>query len=293
MPMPKFVRPPEPPSVRSSVVVEKKSCCNDAGPSCPCHKFGGWFMKKLFITFTAILLVYGIFYVGTLIRNNIKTYEFIGKADRMERTITVNGNGKVNGNNDIAMTTIGYTNVDKDVSKAQVNNKKVMDQVLSALKALGVADKDLQTNYSIYPEYNYSQDQGQQLIGYRVNNQTAVKIRDLAKIPEILGLAGKYGATEISGLNFTIDEPENLKAQARDEALLDARARALVLAKSLRVRLGSVVAYNEYEGGGDYPQPIYSSKSSVMGMGGGAPEAVAGGSKDVNMNVSVTYEILP
>ena len=156
MPMPKFVRPPEPPFVRSSVVVEKKSCCNDAGPSCPCHKFGGWFMKKLFITFTAILLVYGIFYVGTLIRNNIKKYDYIGKADRIERTITVNGSGKMNGNNDIAMTTIGFSNVDKDVSKAQVNNKKVMDQVLSALKAFGVADKDLQTNYSIYPEYNCS-----------------------------------------------------------------------------------------------------------------------------------------
>lgn len=291
MAIPKFVRPLETPSV--APVVEKKSCCSGAGPVCPCHKFGGWFMKKLFITFFAIFLVYGIFYVGTLIRNNIKVYSFIGKADRTERTITVNGNGKVVGSNDIAMTTIGYSNVDKDVAKAQADNKKVMDQVLSSLKNLGIAEKDLQTNYSIYPEYNYTQELGQQLVGYKVSNQVAVKIRDLSKIPEILGLAGKNGATEVSGLNFTIDEPENLKAQARDKALIDARARALVLSSSLGVRLGSVVAYNEYEGAADYPTPIMMYSKTDNGMGGGAPEAVAGGSKDVNMNVSVTYEILP
>jgi len=289
MPIPKFVRPPQPPPVPV-----KNYSQDDSNNGCYCNKFGSWFIKKLLMTFFAILLVYVIFYVGTLIRNNIKQYDFIGKADRMERTITVNGSGKVNGSNDIAMTTIGYSNTDKDVAKAQLDNKKVMDQVFNSLKSLGIADKDLQTNYSVFPEYNYTQDKGQQLTGYRVSNQVSVKIRDLSKIPEILGLAGKYGATEISGLNFTIDDPDSLKAQARDKALIDARSRAVVLVNSLGVKLGGVVAYNEYEGGADYPLPVYSSKA-VMGMGGGgaAPEVVAGGSKDVTMNVSVTYEISP
>lgn len=287
MPIPKFVRPPEP----SSIPV-KNYAQDNSSTGCYCNKFGNWFIKKLLMTFVAILLVYGIFYVGTLIRNNIKKYDFIGRADRMERTITVNGSGKVNGSNDIAMTTIGYSNTGPDVAKEQLNNKKVMDQVFNALKSLGVADTDLQTNYSVYPEYNYTQDKGQQLTGYRVSNQATVKIRDLSKIPDILGLAGKYGATEIFGLNFTIDDPESLKARARDKALTDARARANVLVNSLGVRLGGVVAY--YEGGTeDYPIPVYEKSVLGMGMGGVAPEVIAGGSKDVTMNVSVTYEILP
>ena len=289
MPIPKFVRPPQPPPMPMKNYSEVNS-----NNSCYCNKFGSWFIKKLLMTFVAILLVYGIFYVGTLIRNNIKQYDFIGKADRVERTITVNGSGKITGNNDIAMTTVGYSNVDKDIAKAQLDNKKVMDKVFDALKSLAIADKDLQSNYSVYPEYNYTQDKGQQLIGYRVSNQVSVKIRDLSKIPDVLGLVGKYGATEISGLNFTIDDPDSLKAQARDKALTDARSRALILVNSLGVKLGGVVAYNEYEGGIDYPMPLYSSKAVVgMGVGGTAPEVVAGGSKDVTMNVSVTYEILP
>jgi len=255
------------------------------------HGFHNHFAKKIMMTIIGILLVYGVFYMGTLIRNNVKKYDFIGKADHMERTITVNGYGKVNGNNDIAVTTMGYSNTDKDVAKAQAENKKVMDQIYAELKKMGVEDKDLQSNYTIYPDYNYTQDRGQELKGYRVSNSLTIKIRDLKKISTVLALAGKYGATEVSGLSFTIDEPENLKSQARDKALADVKVKAAHLANSLGMRLGGIVSYNEYEGDNVFYQPkmMYSE---VGGMGGGGPAAISGGSKDVSMNVTITFEVL-
>lgn len=257
----------------------------------PMSGFHNHFAKKIMMTIAGILLVYLVFYVGTLIRNNVKKYDFIGKADRMERTITVNGFGKVNGNNDIAVTTMGYSNTDKDVAKAQANNKKVMDQIYTELKKMGVEDRDLQSDYSIYPDYNYTEDKGQELKGYRVNNSLIIKIRDLNKISEALSLAGKYGATEVSGLSFTIDEPENLKSQARDKALADVKVKADHLANVLGMRLGGIVSYNEYEGGVDLYQPkmMYAEAG---GIGGGGPAAISGGSKDVNMNVTITFEVL-
>ena len=260
---------------------ENKKCCGG-------HSFFG---KKLLMTLLGILLVYIIVLAGTLIRNNGKKYFYIGKADKMERTIVVSGFGKVSGNNDLAVTTIGYSNTDKDVAKAQGDNKKVMDQIMSDLKTLGVVDKDLQSNYTIYPDYIYNQLKGQELVGYKVTNQLTVKIRDLSKIPQILGLAGKYGATEVSGLNFTIDDPENLKIDARIKALGDAKTKAQYLSEKLGVRLGSVVSFNEYEGSNDNFPMKNMTFSSVEG--GGGPESVASGSKDVTMNVSLTYEILP
>jgi uncharacterized protein YggE len=256
-------------------------------------EYCGHFGKKIVVTTAAILLVYAVVYVGTLIRNNIKKYEFIGRADRMERTITVSGYGKVNGSNDIAVTTMGYSNTDKDVAKAQADNKKVMDQIFAELKKMGVEDRDLQSSYTIYPDYNYTPDRGQELKGYRVNNSLTIKIRDLKKITDVLSLAGKYGATEVNGLSFTIDEPENLKSQARDKALMDSKKRAEHLAQVLGLRLGGVITYNEYEGGGDFYQPPMYMKDSMggMGMGGAAPAAISAGSKDVSMNVNVTYEL--
>ncbi len=260
---------------------------------CGCTYWGGEFVKKIILTFLGVLLVYVIFFIGTLIRNNLKKYETIGMSPKMERTIMVTGIGRALGSNDIAMTTIGYSNTDKDVAKAQETNKSVMDKVMADLKKMGVEDKDLQSNYTIYPDYTYSQDKGQELKGYRVTNQLTVKIRDLAKISEVLGLAGKYGANEVGGLSFTIDDPENLKSVAREKGLNDAKAKAEYLAKSLGMRLGSVVNFNEYvPDSGMYP--YYKDALNIgAAEGGGAPAAVASGSRDVTVNVNVTYEILP
>ena len=252
------------------------------------HGFG----KKLLMTFVGILLVYAVFYLGTAIRNNMKQYNYIGRADQMERNITVNGFAKVNGNNDIAITSIGFSNINKDIAQAQADNNKVMDQVSADLKKLGIQEKDLQTNYNIYPEYNYTEDKGQQLQGYRVTNSVTVKIRDLTKISDVLALAGRYGANEVGGLSFTIDDPENLKAEARNKALADARVKAMNLANTLGVRLGDVIGYyeNDSQGGEYYP---VAAMDKAMGMGGATNQVVvSSGSKDVSMNVSIVYEIL-
>lgn len=269
----------------------KQEC---VGHGCCSKCWGGDFGKKILLTFFGVLLVYLIFFVGTLVRNNIKKYDYIGRSEKMESTILVNGIGKVNGSNDIAMTTIGYSNTDKDVAKAQITNKKVMDQVMTELKKMGVAEKDMQTNYTVYPDYDYTEDKGQVLKGYKVSNQLTVKIRDLSKVTQILGLAGKYGATEVGGLNFAVDDSENLKSEARAKAIADAKAKAMFLAQSLGVQLGRIVSYTEYEASSGVE---YFAKSGMMGAeGGGAatmmPE-VASGSKEVLMNVSMNYEITP
>lgn len=248
------------------------------------------------MVFVGVLLVYGIFYLGTLVRNNIKKYYYIGQADKMERILMVAGYGKVTGNNDIAVTTIGYSTTDKDMAKAQGDNKKVMDQVFADLKKLAVADADMQSNYTVYPEYNFTQDKGTELKGYKVTNQVTIKIRDLAKISQILGLAGKYGANEVNGLSFTIDDPENLKAQAREKAVADAKAKALKLAASLGVRLGNVISYSEYEAGPEYYPKFASSNMMVDGMGAGggvAPAQIAAGANDVAISVNLNIEMLP
>lgn len=255
-----------------------------------CHKekHGDHFGKKIIMTLFGVLLVYLTFYVGSLMRNSTRQYYFIGKADQTERTITVNGFAKVNAKNDLAMTTVGYTNTDSDVAKAQADNKKVMDAVMADLKKLGIEDKDLRSDYSINPQYDYT-DKGQVFKGYQVINNVTVKIRDLSKITSILGLPTKDGANQIGGLTFTIDDTENLKTTAREKALVDAKRRAAQLTQSLGVALGEVVAYADYE---SQTAPIAYSRSMAMdGIGGGAPAIIEGGSNDVSMNVSVTYKI--
>jgi uncharacterized protein len=262
----------------------KSECCQTS--CCSGSNFGKLLMLVLF----GILLVYLIFYIGTLINNNLKKSDYIGMAPKQERTVAVTGFGKITSSNDIAMTTLGYTNTSTDVAKAQADNKKVMDKVMAELKRLGVSEKDIKSSYSVYPQYNYSASSGRKFNGYQVTNQLTIKIRDLDKIQSVLALAGKYGANQISGLSFTVDDNESLKSKARAKALVDANKKAQVIAKYLGVRLGKAISYVEYENSKGYPLLKSMSSLDESSIGGSGP-TVSGGSSNVEMNVNVVYEI--
>ncbi|MBI2444192.1 MAG: SIMPL domain-containing protein [Candidatus Magasanikbacteria bacterium] len=290
-------------SMTAPVAVAADDCCggvNCGGGSSDCGgaasapgAYFGSFGRKLLATLVGVLLAYLIFYVGTLIHLNLKRYQVVGLADTPERTLSVTGIGKVTGRNDIAVTTLGFSNLDKDVAKAQADNKKVMDQAMAALGKLGIAEADLQSDYNIAPEYHYTKANVQEFKGYRVSNRVTVKIRDLKKIPAVLSLAGQYGINEVGGLSFTIDDPGNLKTRARDLALRDAQFKAARLAAALGVRLSGVISYGEYEGGG--PE-LYGNLAPLRlpdAVGGGGPETIPGGSREVLLNIQLTYKILP
>lgn len=268
---------------------KKSSCCGgQCKPQCCC---GHHVVKKILITLAGILLVYLIVFVGTMIRNNMQKYYFIGKADISERMITIEAQGKVTIKPDLGVTTMGMVAEAKTVTEAQKKNTDVMNKLIVSLKNLAVAEKDIQTaNYNVYPQYDYT-DGKSVLKGYQVSQNVTIKIRDLTKADQILGLAGEVGANTVSSLQFTFDDDEVYKAQARDLALKKIAEKAQVLAQQLGIKFGKVVSYNEY--GGD--NGIYPMKyaSDIGGMGGSVESApsIQPGSNDVVMNVNVTFEI--
>ncbi len=265
--------------------MEEKSCCRAS-----CCNAG----KKIMVTLLGILVVYVIFLVGTMIRNNLVEYNYIGISDRMERSITVDAEGKVTATPDIAVTTMGMVAEGVTVAEAQENNTLTMNKLIAELKAMGIAEADLQTlNYNIYPKYNYTEEEGRVLDGYEVHQSLQVKIRDLEKANSVLALAGEVGANSVSGLDFTIDDDEVYKMQAREKALEKVMQKAKFLSESLGVKILKVVSYSEYESGAN-GTPYYKDMmmESAYGLGGGATAPdVQSGSMDVTMNVAVTFEI--
>lgn len=279
----------EQPTKKTKMVASQNKNNKKINPCCSLltHKHCSGFGHTLVKVLGGILLVYLIFYIGTLINNNLQKSKYIGMAPKQERTIQVAGYGKIVGSNDIAVTTIGYSNTSTDVATAQANNKKIMDAVLKDLKNMGIKEKDIQSNYSVYPQYNYT-NSGRKFGGYQVNHQMKIKIRNLSTVSNVLTLAGKYGANQVGGLNFTVDDNESLKSQARIKALADAKNKAQVIANYLGVSLGKAVSYNEYENNKTY-YPI--AKTMVEGLGGTSAPEVSTGSSNVEMNVNVIYEI--
>jgi len=256
------------------------------------HLHCGSFHKKLFTTFVGILLVYLIVFLGVLIRNEIKKYDYIGIDDKSERAITVDAMGKVTAKPDIAMTTMGVTTKAKTVADAQAENTRIMNELILKLKGLGITEDDIQTtNYNIYPTYNWTELSGQVLDGYEISQNVSVKIRDLEKANQVIVLAGEVGATNVSGLNFTVDDKENYLKQAREEAFEKVVEKIKILSSSLGVKVLGIVSYNEYEGGTDGMYKGYPMMLDLgLGGGEGSPDIQAG-SQELILNVSVTFEI--
>lgn len=262
---------------------KKEMCCHGSMPVC----------KIVGAIFAVVLVIY----FGVLTWNAVKQHDYIGRENKQVYTIAITGEGKVTAIPDIAEISLGIQTDKPTVAVAQKENTDKMNQIISQLKGMGIDAKDIQTtNYSIYPRYDYSNGR-QAVLGYTVSQNVAVKIRNLDKVGDIVDKAGSLGANQVGSLNFTIDEPEVIKQQAREKALLNAKEKAEALAKIAGVRLGKLVSFTE--SGSGQPMPIYNNyamKSLAVGMGGdsaAAPaSAVEPGSQDVIIDVMVTYEVL-
>ena len=211
------------------------------------------------------------------------------------RGITVVGEGKVSGKPDIAHITVGIETQASLLQPAVDENKTKMNVLLEALKAQGIAEKDIQTsNYSVYtervtPQVSAPAEAGKpassdQMI-YHVTNQVDVTMRDVNQLGDVLDKAVAAGANNIYGVNFSVANTTQLEADARAKAVADARARAEDLARLNGVQLGDVISISEVVGGGAYPMV-----RSAAGIGGGGTP-VQPGELDMTVSLQITYAI--
>jgi len=182
----------------------------------------------------------------------------------------------------------------KTVIEAMAENTKKMNSVIEAIKSQGVEEKDLKTtNFSISPRYEWYEKSeiypaGKRvLVGYEVNQTLQVKIRDLTKIGNIIQVATKAGANQVGDLQFTIDKQDELKSQARKEAIEKAKVMAKEIAGQLGVKLVKITNFSE-NATAPIPYPYFMERA----MGGGAetPQIQTGENK-IEVQVSITYEI--
>ena len=215
-------------------------------------------------------------------------------------TITVSGTGKASIAPDVAKITFSVQNTDAKVADAQAATTKQANAALAFVKEKGIADKDVKTlSYNVYPQYEYTHcvagqvcpPSSPKITGYQVSETVQVTVRNLDLTGDLLQGLGSLEVQNISGPNFTLDDPHAGQDAARANAIDDAKAKAQTLARQLGVHLVKIVNFSESTGG--YPV-MYSamSKDSVAGMGGGetAP-SVPTGENEYNSSVSITYEI--
>ncbi len=194
----------------------------------------------------------------------------------------------------------------KDLNALRKDNTDRTNKVIDFLKENKVDAKDIKTeSYDVsprYQSYSCSTPVGggstvcppASIVGYTVTQTVSVKVRDFSKVGDILGGAVDKGANNVSSLIFTIDDPDELQSQAREEAIAKAKDKAEAIAKAGGFHLGKLVAIDEGFNG----YPTYA-KDYAYGMGGDArlesqanvAPAIEPGSQDVSITVTLRYEI--
>lgn len=209
-----------------------------------------------------------------------------------ERGITVAGEGKVSAAPDIATIALGVSTLRPTVAEARDEAATALDAMIASMKANGVEDRDIQTaNLSIYPEYDYRNDQ-QILRGFRVTNTVTAKVREIDSTSKVVDDAITAGgdSTNIQSIAFSIDDPSELRTEARRQAVEDARSRAEVLADAGGVSLGDPIAISET----GFETPVFYPEAGRAddAAGGAAPlTPIEPGELDVTISVTVRFAI--
>jgi uncharacterized protein YggE len=189
---------------------------------------------------------------------------------------------------DVATLSGGVVTQAADANGALRANAEQMTRVMAAIKAAGIAERDVQTaGISIYPQYRYAENQPPVITGYQASNTVNVKVRDVSRLGKVLDALVASGANQINGPSFEIDEPEAAYDEARRNALKKAQARAEMYAATLGLRVRRIVSINE-GGGYNPPGPMPMMKMAAMES---ADTPVSPGETSLSANLSVVFEL--
>lgn len=208
--------------------------------------------------------------------------------DQQGTLLDVTAQGKTARVPDLATIEAGVTTQAATAAGALADNAAQMDKVIAALKAAGVADRDIATTtVRLNPQYQNGDNQPPTISGYQATNTVSVRFRDVAKSGAILDTLVRQGANQIDGPNLSLSEPDAALDEARTDAVRKARARAELYAKAAGLSVARIVSISENgeDDGGQPPRPVmFAARSAAM-----PKTQIAAGETDVTVTVAVRF----
>jgi hypothetical protein len=211
------------------------------------------------------------------------------------------GNGKHNGGRFIDVQAVGASKVVSDavdlaitVSSTQSSSQQALAQaaasvskVLAALKADGIAEKNIKTtSLNSSPVYSYANNT-QKITGYQASQNFDITIREASSggkvIDDITKAAGNN--LQVNGVSSFVYDPTAAQASAEKSAAQCAKIKAQAYARALGVKLGKVISLTETPGA-TAPVPVMTMSKSASD-----PTQISLGTQDVTVKVATRWEI--
>ena len=191
---------------------------------------------------------------------------------------------------DIANVSTGVVTRAPDANAAMRSNADQMAKVVAAIKAAGIAERDIQTSgVNLNPDYRYTDNQPPVITGYQASNTVNITVRDVSKLGRLLDALVATGANQINGPTFDVDDKDGAYDEARRNAIAKAQARAAMYAKALGQRVVRIVSISEGGGfGPPRPMPMLAMAKAER-MQADTPIAV--GENVLGVSLDVVFEL--
>ncbi|PIP91451.1 MAG: hypothetical protein COW01_01925 [Bdellovibrionales bacterium CG12_big_fil_rev_8_21_14_0_65_38_15] len=194
---------------------------------------------------------------------NVKSFVFLilifltlnSFAKENDGGLWVTGTGEVSVTPDLAILSFSVSTLNKSANESQKENATIAQKVVSKVKKLGIAGKDLQSsNFSVNAEYDYK-DRTRVLKGHRVQHSYNVIIRKISMLGDVLDGVTEVGQDSVSigQISFGLSNDEELKLKSLEASVHNAKTKAQAIAKAAGKKLGDLTFIDENVSSGAVP----------------------------------------
>lgn len=207
------------------------------------------------------------------------------------RTVIVTGAGDISTQPDQAIVSMGAQAIEPQLGTARQNVTRTVQAFLNLTRELGIDDKYVQTSQlTVRPEYEWNEETRQQrLVGYFVERQLTVDLRNLEQLGLLMERAVSTGVNLVAGPEFGSSREDELRREALARAAVDARANARALAQSLGADLGRLRRITA--GGQGFEPPPYAMARAEL-SDAGAAETYQTGQIKITAQVTAEFDLL-
>jgi uncharacterized protein YggE len=209
------------------------------------------------------------------------------------RTLSITGSAEVHVAPDVALVSVGVVVEGATAAGALKDNSAALTKALDAMRAAGIEAKDMQTHgLSLEPRYERLDKPGPndrpRIIGYSAVNLVSVRVRDLAKLGDLLDKIAAAGVNRIDSIRFIVSNQDKLLDEARQNAVADAKQKADLYARAAGFTVGKVMSLNEEGAPNPVPPPMMMARAMA---GAPPPVPVEAGEMTLTVRVHIVWSL--
>jgi hypothetical protein len=155
-------------------------------------------------------------------------------------SVFVGADGRFEANPDTALVQFNISAQEDSSRGAYDRASKSAEQIRQILRSNSIEPKSAEIGFfSIQPVYDYKNPK-RKLVGYRVNANVSLKLKDFSKIAPIVQQLADTDVTENQSINYTLEDIDAAKTRAVEDAYRRAHESANAVARAGGRTLGDL-----------------------------------------------------